>query len=55
MRKSKPKEIKINYHYVGDDGPEQKAEAEKRLEEVFDSIFRDVLKKRREKKAKAQP
>lgn len=48
----KPKEIKIHYHYVGDDSPEEKAEAEQRLDEIFDDIFKSIiLKKAKEKEA----
>lgn len=54
MRKRKPKEIKITYHYVGDDSPEQKVEAEKRVNEVFDMIFDEAWKSLREKRKKEQ-
>ena len=47
----KPKEIKITYKYVGDESPEKKAEAEKRVDEVFDMIFDEAFKRIKEKKA----
>jgi len=52
MRKVKP--IEIQYHYIGDDSPEAKAESERILEEVYDIIFRKIIqdeKIRRQKEA----
>ena len=41
MRKIKP--IEIEYHYVGDDSPEAKAESERILEQVYDKIFTKII------------
>jgi hypothetical protein len=50
MSKRKPKNIKLIYHYIGDDSPEEKAEAERNVDHVFDMIFDQILKNSREKK-----
>jgi len=47
----KPKKIKVTYKYVGDESPEAKVEAEKRVEEVFDMIFDEAWKNIKEKKS----
>ena len=45
-----PTEIKITYKYVGDESPKAKAEAQKKVDEVFDMIFDEVYKDLKQKR-----
>jgi len=43
---TKTRRIKVKYVYLEPKTPEEKAEQQRKLDDVFDMIFDDILKKR---------
>jgi len=41
---------KIIYKYVGDESPQEKEKAEKRVQEFYFSLFDEIVKRSKEKK-----